>query len=1094
MENTILKINDRESSKYNLKWLNIKSLLQKKSIFEKAINEIKVSTLSKYSSKFCDIYKEKIFTYLLIEKNKKLISNWPKEEINKINIKENNITVTNNLKDLYSGPSEDIIKFFFYFRDNNLGMIRLINLFPFERRKTLTKFLCHFFYDNFLSLNKEEEIISIIYLLLEEEINNLLSPLCRNFLKDSFLTFFLSELCNKYEIRNYLDLILYCLIKDVEDKNSFNCYLNIIYNSKKHYKYNQKENTFFKMNKQDDTFINYVDKSKMSKLGYILFNNKSNLTHSKRKSEIISFKNINPVKDKNNINKRYSIKNINEFLVLDDLQNDLQIKNYINKDFFFNINEHYFKSLLSSEKDEIMKSFYIKQIRILNSSKDKNIFTCHNYFKKMKYGNIISKLAIEQFNKMVEVINNFIDKLLNNLEKIEIIPYYIRIICKYIDILISKKFKNISKIQKNSLISSFLFRILIFPILENPDINNSLGDIIISLNTRGILQNIYFVLSYLIEGELFNSNDNIYFTIFNKFIINNYNRINKIIDNIINISSNFDTNKKELDFIQYKSICFNIDDFLLFYNTIHAHKDEIFKDNKYIEDIFNNITKNISSLYFNANYYYVIINDNYDKSIEKKEYKIVLNNNSKNEFEIYKKIKYAIIYVLENLKLTINLDNNLSTQKTFEIIDDYLYYYYKPDLESKKPPLNWYSHFIVKNLNLINIKYKENDFQLLYKEIELNLKNNLEDYKYMNDTLKINLISKLNLLEKIKEKYNNQLEKIKKTEMNIKSLIFIESQEIKICLMTGVEYNQLIKSEKKSIDKNLFIISFSNCCPHSKLILSEKEKKNIEKKYHCINIKQFCQRCNEHSKLILEEIKNFSFGKEYYKLKDLYKKKKINKKINNENTISTNSIKEILEVYMDIIKKKYENNNIIDNTQNEMINIIWNYILKSIYAPIKIEDQLSLDNIFKLRCLTLQNIVKPKNLDIPEEIMENNFINKIKENLKIIDELKTPGEILKQFEIFIESINSLYKFFLDIEIVEPDELLNTIIYFILITTPESIFFKTNFCKYFLDDEEMVGNIGISIAQIESSLLFINKLEANQIGISQQELNSQVNSE
>ena len=114
---------------------------------------------------------------------------------------------------------------------------------------------------------------------------------------------------------------------------------------------------------------------------------------------------------------------------------------------------------------------------------------------------------------------------------------------------------------------------------------------------------------------------------------------------------------------------------------------------------------------------------------------------------------------------------------------------------------------------------------------------------------------------------------------------------------------------------------------------------------------------------------------------------------------------------------------------------------------------------------------------------------KINHNLKIIDELRTPGEIFNQFGIFIESINSLFKFFMNIGSVEPDELLNTIIYFVIYSNPERIIFKTNFCKFFLSENELIGNLGINIIQIESSLVFINKLEASQLGISQQEFNN-----
>ena len=751
----------------------------------------------------------------------------------------------------------------------------------------------------------------------------------------------------------------------------------------------------------------------------------------------------------------------------------------------------------------------------------------------MRRQKIISISSIEQYNKTIEIIKNFIDKLLTNLEKREIIPYYIKIICKLIDVFIQKKFNKISASNKNSLICQFLFGTLILPIIENPDICNSISDMIISINTRGILINIYDVVKHLIEGCLFNSNDNIYYPIFNKFIIENYHRINKIIDNIINnikipseyyniILSILD-NKNNLneipgyysinqennfsDFIYNKSICFNSNDFLLFYNTIHCHKNEILQKDKFIEKIFKNITENISYMKFNIGEYYIITKENYKNNIIIKENKNEeLNIYLGNKSNVYSKLKNAIKYVLENLQLIINFDKSIKTQKTFEIINNYLNYYFKPTLKVEKPPLSWYSQYIINNLNLVNNKYKENDYQLLYNDIVSNLIDTLYEYKSLNDYLSTNLIVKTNSIEKLISNYKIQLEKIKNAELNIKSLIFTETNQIRICLMTGAEINNLIKSEKKLIDNNLLLMSLSDSCPHKKKMVSGEIIKFNERKYHCNNIEDFAKKFGEYHEIISEKIMNISLSSESYKSNKSEDKKnlKIKNKLIDDNSILTYSIKEILEAYMSLIKKKIENNNFIfskdskddkKTIENKIINIIWNYILKSVCDPINIAKPLFFDNIFKVRCLTLQKIVKPENLKIPKEIFEKNFVIKISENLKIIDELRTPGEIFKQFGIFIESINSLFKFFMNMGSVEPDELLNTIIYFIIFSNPERLIFKTNFCKFFLSENELIGNLGINIIQIESSLVFINKLEAKQIGISQQEFNnicSQVN--
>ena len=1105
MDNNNINISNNDPKKEELKWLKIKQLLMHKSILENSIKEIKKEKSDNFSSKLQEIYKEKINILLLIEQNKKLLSSWKKEEKNKnntsLNHKEKNVIITSNLLELYSGSEEDIIKFMFYFRENHSAMNELINHIALEKRKDFAKFLCHFFYDKIFSDNKEDEIILFIEFLLEKEINNLLTPSSRDFLKDSFLKIFLLELNNNYEIRNYIDVVLNCLIRDIEDKNSFNCKINIIENSKIHRKYYSRENKFFQMDRQDSPFTDLSNEKNDN-----LFDEIINLKEKKKKSYSEQLKKAKTV----NLDDWTFVEGfgtLNEKNINDLLPENFQIKNYIHEYFFMNINENYLRSLLYSEKNEIMKSFYIKQIKILNSSKNKNIFNCHDYFKRMVSENKISQLAVEQFNKMIEIIDNFLDKFLTNLENKEIIPFTIRMICLFINEKISKKFKNISKIMKNSLINKFLFGILIFPILENPDLCNSYGNMIISLNTRNILNNIYNVLSHLIEGELFNSNDNAFFTIFNHFIIKYYYRVNQIIDKILKnpIIIKNHAKEKELDSTEYKAICFNSNQFLLFYNTLHLYKKEILKGNGYIEDIYNKITEKIASIKFSINIYYLILKQINENDTIKNENKSKELNPTKNKNETYEKLKYSIEKVLQNFQMTFNLDNKLTTIKTFEIINSYLNSYFMKFFRYNEPPLKWYSQYIVNNLNSLNEEYKENDFQLLYNDIESEINNILGDNKKMKNYLNIDFITKKNYLDKLLKTYTNQLEKIRKTETNIKSLIFIESVEIQVCLITGFEYNKLIKSEKKLVNNKLLILSKTYYCIHNKITPSEKDKKFYDIKFHCNNVKEFAQKLSEYHKIVSDEIMNFSLGNEYYQLKDYkntIKEKNDNNKDDdiqlNENNkiIASNSIKEILDTYMNYIKEILESDNEIisvfdffsNNKKDEILNTIWNYILKSICDPISSEEPLFLDNIFKVRCSTLQKIVKPKNLNIPEEILDKKYIKKINENLKLIDELRTPAEIFNQFGLFIESINLLYKFFLKNIKVETDDLLNAIIYVILFYTPQRIIFKTNFCKFFLGNDELMGNIGINIAQIESSLAFINKLESNQIGISQQEFN------
>ena len=113
-----------------------------------------------------------------------------------------------------------------------------------------------------------------------------------------------------------------------------------------------------------------------------------------------------------------------------------------------------------------MKDFYIHQLEQINS--DPDIFT-NNGLK-----NIISeyipdegKNILNKYKQNFIFIKNLIDSLLQELiDKIHIIPYSLKCICKIIYVLISKKFPNLPKFYRNAFIGKFVFDKCIFPILS----------------------------------------------------------------------------------------------------------------------------------------------------------------------------------------------------------------------------------------------------------------------------------------------------------------------------------------------------------------------------------------------------------------------------------------------------------------------------------------------------------------------------------------------------------------------------------------------------------------------------------------------------
>ena len=113
------------------------------------------------------------------------------------------------------------------FRNDNSMMLKLIEKSSINHYDSLSSLLCHFFYENILSAKQDsDELLLLIYLLIEKEIDNLedisSSLSFESFLdkSKSFVAKMLNNLSRKNEIRNYLETILHKLIIDFENINN----------------------------------------------------------------------------------------------------------------------------------------------------------------------------------------------------------------------------------------------------------------------------------------------------------------------------------------------------------------------------------------------------------------------------------------------------------------------------------------------------------------------------------------------------------------------------------------------------------------------------------------------------------------------------------------------------------------------------------------------------------------------------------------------------------------------------------------------------------------------------------------------------------
>ena len=704
--------------------------------------------------------------------------------------------------------------------------------------------------------------------------------------------------------------------------------------------------------------------------------------------------------------------------------------------------------------------------------------------------------------------------------------------------------------QLNILVCRFLFDKLIIPILENPDSSNIVKLTILTLNTRKTLFSISLVLKKLIRGELFSEEKYECYNIFNQYILDNYHKLKTIIHNIIDVKipekiallldtfyndENFSLNNQKRksseinyvyfdenpnEFMQHDSICFNLTQFFIMYDIVNNNLNIFNKDGSSFNKIYKDLSIFIPEIDRKNTNYYVIIKENYIEEVKNllfhKEKMIGLSKSKKKEDLLYK-LKFCITYLLSKIEISPQWDwvnENYDTMKTFDFINRYLLMSEKIHI-TKKVPLNWYSKYILNNLQLINNIYIKNDYELLYEEIEKDVHSLIYKLNVLNEFLTVNIRTKFYLIEKREQNFKKDLLNMEKIELNIRALFFLESAEINLCFIDGELYNNIQSHSidpREKIDKHSFAISNIKHCPHKQLDYEEylrQSKKGTLSQYHCKKIRDFADKFSQYHDIISEEIVN-------HYLSSLDKQNNTNNKpiksddINENVIIITKSLKDILDIYMNYLSNLIQDhpmfniNNSNDNNNTEdtinfkqkkeknkekVMKIIWNYILKSLCIKIYDSKPLDVDKAFKIRCISLNSFIKPINLKISQELCDEKILDIVKYHLKEMHKKRTPDGMNEEFGKAVQLISSLYKFYLNQTSLEAGDLLPFIIYSIISLMPERIIFNISFCKYFLNQGDLLGNFGYNMIQAESAISYINNLNSTQLGISDEEFNN-----
>ena len=1007
----------------------------------------------------CDYSETKCKILQLMNKNN--------NEINKVNENDVKIEFFQEDNSLY----QNIEKFLFFLRKNIDYVMEMILIIGKENNSNSVReinsfidLLLYNFYDEFpiKEKSKNKQIMLIIYKLLENEIYKMDFAISDTFITSNYiLDRILSGFLYKNDFLKYLEKILNPLVnsieKEVEEKNIVNLSLIEIQN-----------NIISKINPNDN------DRDK-------IFKKRKSIKENKINYEIPSIEEI----DKTEL-IYYIWKNQEEFF------NDLTQENLFRK--------------IQKEKNDEIKNIILKKafIRNINSNQNRSLYSNEKLVEILntKYFETNLELIVKEYKSNYLFIHQKIDSfLLELIGKVNEIPNNIRYICKMIYLLISAKFPDMPKYLKNSFIGKFFFDKYIFPSLS---FENSLlfNEKIISKEIKKCFGEIISIISHANNCVLFDCFNNIEKTVFNNYIT----EIIPILDNFYNSCINIELPEIFNELINSKIKEINKDKTIK--KKLRRRKgeniDKINNENIFLSEILKNKnTKNkLSKIIFSQKFKFIsfslknllfilsLISENKTKFSKlpknaifnnlfdtlynkKKEIENLLSNNNEKLYLIYEKPKNNLIKLFRNIKKNnrnifllnsntskkSNLNHIKFSLKTLleelnfvkasnsnKIFFKLLLYLsiknndddnnYSISYSNNNVPLYWFAIYLDKNINNLEEKYIKNDYIELFNELH---QDELYNQKMLNqylDKIIIKNEEKIKLSKKNINKLKFQLKKIRNSYLVKIAENIIFSHKIEAYIIFNTNKN------KKNKNEDIPIITIEN----TKIDKSDELKiSTVQEFINLFLINFVCEQKVKPYDLLLFDI------------------------INGENK---NQIYDLILKYLSIIKRYIKSIyfNIQKKDLNEIIDIIKEYIIESLYKLVFPKDPIEKDISFYNQTRTLDWLTK-ENFGIKD--MELYQINYPQMLMKKFEESKSLKEKINYIKLIYNYINLIFKYNTGKEDdIDQDEATPFVHYLIIKCQPERIISNINFIKNFLSEDELMSDKGFYVSQFDSAIVYI----------------------
>ena len=1001
---------------------------------------------------------------------------------------------TANSEELYIfGPLKDYL---LLFRNNLNNLFRFTNIITNEEQDTISFLLMHFFYED-ITLNESSDVLNFIY---KNHLTNELNNYCDCFYLDNFINpssftaKLTKQLLHRNEVKLYISHLLSSLINDFEEFYEKNDKVNIVLDI------DVLENCLKKKN----VIPGGPEKDDDSKKKLLFIKSKTTIGFSNNIPEMTK---IND--SESSLAKRQSVFGVPEKKQKGiEILNDNKINHIFNTDYDYT--EKTLKNLLKKVDNTGYKLIYLRQLKQINNSHCKNMFSIKPFREKMKKL-VEYKKIFSYYNENYKTIKYFISSLINNIIKYkDFTPKLVNTAYKAIYSFFRINYQNINSFDMNLFMINYLFEYIVIPTLKCPEVNELLvKEKIFNYKTHKDLIPIINILRHIAQCYFFIEDD---YKILNTFIVEQHYYLQNF---FIDLTSSFD-NQIYLDQVKYENIFTNEN-----YQTMCLSREEIkifidhfkemeFEDEKgdlaqMVEDS-TRLTEDKRTDKFSTQQYFVFTNLNYNGErknalkIEKKKEKNTSFVGEGEEMLFVENIKNCINYVLVNCPPIPNELTNAEFGELFNRLNSNIFYHkdeYKDTFGNKNIPLAWYSNYIINIMEKLPQQYQRNNYLLLYTEMNSEIKEQREKIANKNDVLSIDLSGEINTFKKMVKIYKHQLKLCKTLDLNSKVVYFIKNAQLPICLMTAKDkfdsvYSLFGKEASKPFmegEAKEILIDIQSNCIHAKYETKTPKLSFVDQS----NIKQLKSICHvntikEFNKKIQEYIGDITA--------DIFSKITDSQNSNTNKTKANEVIEKYINFIDDILKDNYKHffiskeSKSADKKQKIFLKKIHSYILRKISLGLRKHGSsyfiILEDKKFKDKCLELRWLDPVENLTIDPSMVSNAQINLGRELIKKMDKERAGPRIIKYFSKAVNLMVKMITFTTGREDISIDDFLPIMVYLFISVGPGNVISNFGSATYFLLSDEENENTGYSLANIEGCINFIKQYSEVKCGMSKEE--------